>query len=256
MQLDRRDGMGAGAPTDTVDSHLGYRCLEGGDLWRGPRARRCVVFQMLTRLLPFRVVHNHHFTLNDGRHQHRQHLRGHPCNIKAEEKSRGRGGGHSGAPPGGVSVPRLTVGCGRVSVPVIPPEEHVEGQIRNVVALSTENGGADERRETVSMVTQRGARWQNSTRRSSRNRVKRLSLIYAHEGLKEAGGHEEPQHAARRRPRGYEPHQQIGEDGKRSGQNQPARQTSAERGGDGDGGGGSLLLKVEHHAATGRPTRG
>lgn len=36
------------------------------------------------------------------------------------------------------SVGGLTVGCGRVSVSVIPPEEHVEGQIRNVVALLME----------------------------------------------------------------------------------------------------------------------
>lgn len=68
-----------------------------------------------------------------------------------------------------------------------------------------------------------------------KERVKRLSLIYTHEGLKQAGGHEEPQHAARRRPRRNEPQQQIGEDGERSGQNQPAGQTSAERGDRTDG---------------------
>lgn len=34
-----------------------------------------------------------------------------------------------------LEVAPLTVGRGRVSVPVVSPEEHVEGQIRNVVAL-------------------------------------------------------------------------------------------------------------------------
>lgn len=29
----------------------------------------------------------------------------------------------------------LTVGCGRVSVPVISPKKHVEGEVRNIVAL-------------------------------------------------------------------------------------------------------------------------
>lgn len=55
-----------------------------------------------------------------------------------------------------------------------------------------------------------------------------LSLIYTHEGLKQAGGHEEPGHADPRRPRRSEPQQQVGEDGKRGGQNQPRTQTSAE----------------------------
>lgn len=40
-----------------------------------------------------------------------------------------------------MGVGALTVGCGRVSVPVISPEEHVEGEIRNVVALLMEDRG-------------------------------------------------------------------------------------------------------------------
>lgn len=55
-----------------------------------------------------------------------------------------------------------------------------------------------------------------------------LSLIYTHEGLKQAGGHEEPGHADPHRARRSEPQQQVGEDGKRGGQNQPRTQTSAE----------------------------
>lgn len=55
----------------------------------------------------------------------------------------------------------LTVGCGRVSVSVVPPQEHVEGQVGDVVTLimddTTENRvteGGEEVRYTGAMVTQ------------------------------------------------------------------------------------------------------
>ncbi len=56
-----------------------------------------------------------------------------------------------------------------------------------------------------------------------------LTLTYTHEGLEQAGGCEEPQHADRLRHGAsrHKPQQQIGEDTKGSGKNQPERQTSS-----------------------------
>lgn len=55
-----------------------------------------------------------------------------------------------------------------------------------------------------------------------------LALSYTHDGLEQAGRREEPQHSDSRRHGAsrHEPQQQIGQDTKRRGKNQPDRQTS------------------------------
>lgn len=55
----------------------------------------------------------------------------------------------------------------------------------------------------------------------------RYKRTHTHEAFKEAGDHEEPEHAGgwRRPAPRHKPQQQIGEDSQWSGQNQPVRQS-------------------------------
>lgn len=136
-----------------------YRFLQGGDLWWC--ACRCFVVRMLTDLLLFCVVHSHNLTLNYRRQQHRHHLYSHSYQ-RCTELWFGPG---QGTKTWDTSVADLTVGCGRVSVPVISSKEHVEWEIRNIVALLGNKTGSmtDSRWEvwsSVSMVTQLREKWQ------------------------------------------------------------------------------------------------
>lgn len=87
---------------------------------------------MLTGLLLLCVVHGDNLTLDHRRQQHRHHLHTHSCQRRAQDPSL-----HCAQPRGlrVTSAGALTVGRGRVSVSVISPQEHVEGDVRHVVAL-------------------------------------------------------------------------------------------------------------------------
>lgn len=111
-------------------------------MWRR-RAFKWSVVQMLTGLLLLCVVHSYDLTLNHRRQQHRRHLRSHSCQKgkRGTSQREGRPGLRALGLVKDLRRGALTVGCGRVSVPMISPKEHVEGEIRNVVALFTEDRG-------------------------------------------------------------------------------------------------------------------
>lgn len=210
-------------------------------MWRGC-VFGCLIDSMLTGLLFLRVVHSDNSALNYRRQEHRQHLHSHSCRGRTDGQCGGTVCSKLWPRPGvriwGVlCVGGLTVGCGRVSVSVIPPEEHVEGQIRNVVALlmeQRENTTLNDNTSGEIVVIFCFMQYNNRSHQKVKLKYGISSFLplgksggstYAHQGLEQAGHCKEPQHAAsRRRPAsGYKPQQQIRNDTKRSGKNQPVR---------------------------------